>query len=119
MLANTLSGPAQAWAYLPTSGGRGAWHRTAGDVWIGASGDNRTDLFDGGYGLHTQIHELGHSLGLSHPGNYDFGDDNDGDGVPDPITYDGDAFYFQDNRQYSIMSYFDPYEVGNNQSTGI
>ena len=112
LMANTLSGPAQAWAYLP--GGKGAWARQAGDVWIGAANDNRTDLFDGGYGYTTQIHELGHSLGLTHPGDYDFGDDNDGDGIPDPITYVGDAFYFQDNRQYTIMSYFDSYDVGSN-----
>jgi serralysin len=64
--------------------------------------------------LTTQIHELGHSLGLSHPGDYNFGDDNDGDGVADPITYVGDAFYYQDNRQYTIMSYFDSYDVGSN-----
>ena len=52
---------------------------------------------------------------LSHPGDYNFGDDNDGDGIPDPITYEGDAFYYQDNQQYTIMSYFDMYEAGNNQ----
>ena len=114
LMANTLTGPAQAWAYLPTEGGKGGWHRAAGDVWIGAAADNRTDLFDGGYGLTTQVHELGHSLGLNHPGDYDFGDDTDGDGVPDPITYDGDAFYWQDSRTYSIMSYFDTYDTGNN-----
>ena len=69
----------------------------------------------GSYGLQTLNHELGHSLGLSHPGNYNFGDDNDGDGVPDPITYEGDAFYFQDSHQYSIMSYFDSFETGTQQ----
>ena len=35
--------------------------------------------------------------------------------MPDPITYEGDAFYYQDNNQYTIMSYFDMYEAGNNQ----
>ena len=114
LMANTNSGPAQAWAYLPTSGGNGAWHRSAGDVWIGADPSNHANLWDGGYGSTTQIHELGHSIGLSHPGDYDFGDDNDGDGIPDPITYVGDAFYFQDTLQYSIMSYFDAYESGSN-----
>ena len=112
LLANTTTGPAQAWAYYPNQGN--AYKRASSDVWIGASNDNRTDLWDGGYGQTTQIHELGHTLGLSHPGDYNFGDDNDHDGVPDPITYDGDAFFFQDSRQYTIMSYFDSYETGSN-----
>ena len=35
--------------------------------------------------------------------------------MPDPITYEGDAFYYQDSHQYTIMSYFDSYETGSNQ----
>ena len=91
--------------------------RVAGDVWIADPRFNTSNaqLDPGFYGLQTLNHELGHSLGLSHPGDYNFGDDNDGDGVPDPITYEGDAFYFQDNHQYTIMSYFDTFEAGNNQ----
>ena len=110
-LANTSTGPAQAWAYYP--GGS----RVSGDVWIADPRYNASnkDLFPGGYGLQTLNHELGHAIGLSHPGNYNFGDDTDGDGVPDPITFEGDAFYFQDSHQYTIMSYFDSYEAGNNQ----
>jgi serralysin len=115
LLANTWSGPAQAWAYFPGYGQPNT--RIAGDVWIADPRFNTSnnELFPGGYGLQTLNHELGHSLGLDHPGNYNFGDDNDGDGVADPITYEGDAFYYQDNQQYTIMSYFDSYEAGNNQ----
>ena len=114
-LANTYTGPAQAWAYFP--GYDHQYTRVAGDVWVADPRFNTSNaqLDPGFYGLQTLNHELGHSLGLDHPGLYNFGDDNDGDGVPDPITYEGDAFYFQDNHQYTIMSYFDSFEVGNNQ----
>lgn len=114
-LANTYTGPAQAWAYYPGYGQ--PYARVAGDVWIADPRFNGSNaqLDPGFYGLQTLNHELGHSLGLSHPGEYNFGDDTDGDGVPDPITYEGDAFYFQDSHQYTIMSYFDSFETGNDQ----
>jgi Ca2+-binding RTX toxin-like protein len=115
MMGNTYTGPAQAWAYYP--GYEHQYARVSGDVWIADPRFNGSNaqLDPGFYGVQTLNHELGHSLGLSHPGNYDFGDDNDGDGEPDPITYEGDAFYFQDSHQYTIMSYFDSYETGNDQ----
>jgi serralysin len=114
-MANTYTGPAQAWAYYP--GYPQPYGRVAGDVWIADPRFNTSNaqLDPSFYGLQTLNHELGHAIGLSHPGDYNFGDDNDGDGLPDPITYEGDAFYYQDNNQYSIMSYFDSYEAGNNQ----
>ena len=116
--ANTTTGPAQAWAYYPYDYGVSRYKHLESDTWIAdpRANSSNNDLFDGGYGLTTLVHETGHTLGLSHPGNYNFGDDLDGDGVPDPITYEGDAFYAQDSRQYSIMSYFDVYESGSKQS---
>jgi serralysin len=117
VMANTTTGPAQAWAYYPYNYQWPAYNHLMSDTWIAdprVNGSN-AQLDPGFYGLQTLNHELGHTLGLSHPGNYNFGDDTDGDGVPDPITYEGDAFYFQDSHQYTIMSYFDSFETGNDQ----
>jgi serralysin len=109
LFANTTTGPAQAGAYYPGNG-----LKYQGDVWVATPEVNWTNdwlQFDG-YGRTTLIHEAGHALGLSHPGNYNFGRDADGDGQPDPITYAKDAEYAQDTEQYTIMSYFGPQATG-------
>ena len=102
--------PAQAYAYYP---GKQGW-KFQSDVFTHDPESNWSNAWFtfGGYGNTTLIHETGHTLGLSHPGDYNFSDDNDGDGQPDPITYAGDAFYAQDSQQYTIMSYFVPEETG-------
>ncbi|MDQ3246574.1 MAG: M10 family metallopeptidase C-terminal domain-containing protein [Pseudomonadota bacterium] len=87
--------------------------RLGGDVWI-----NRTETANfvnptgGTYALQTIIHEMGHSFGLSHGGDYNASDDKDGDGKPDPITYANDAYFFQDSLQYSVMSYWGADKTG-------
>lgn len=50
----------------------------------------------GRYGVTTVLHEIGHSLGLGHQGNYN-GNVNYDD--PDQV------WFLNDNRQYSLMSY--------------
>ncbi|MGE7957047.1 serralysin family metalloprotease [Pseudomonas sp. NPDC089530] len=62
---------------------------------------------NGNYGRQTLTHEIGHSLGLSHPGTY-----NAGNGNP---TYN-DASYAQDTRGYSLMSYWSESNTGQNFS---
>jgi hypothetical protein len=120
---NTNTGGAQAYAYLPFGDTFDAYYseyfnwseigRLSGDIWIdGFVGSNFFPLEDSFYSVLTMIHETGHALGLSHPGDYDALDDNDGDGVPDPITYENDASFAQDSLQYTVMSYFDAYETG-------
>lgn len=51
----------------------------------------------GGSGFRTLLHEIGHSLGLSHPGDYDVGDN---------ATYETHAEFIEDTSMYTIMSYF-------------
>ncbi len=71
-------------------------------VWLAsqwASHNSDAAMGFGGYGFTTYLHEIGHVLGLSHPGTY-----NAAPGVN--VTYANAAEYQQDTRRYSIMSYF-------------
>ena len=81
---------------------------TRDEIWLNSnwtSHDADGDMYYGGYGFQTYMHEIGHALGLSHPGTYNAG--NGG-----AITYAGNAEYSLDNRQYTIMSYFGGYRPG-------
>jgi serralysin len=85
---------AAAFAYLPGTG-KGydgtSWYLT-NDSYT----PNKTPGLNN-YGRQTLTHEIGHTLGLAHPGDY-----NAGTGNP---TYD-DVTYAQDTRGYSVMSYW-------------
>ncbi len=95
---------AGAYAYMPSNAADGS----GGDLWLNTAAVNPNTVTQGAYSWFAIMHELGHALGLSHPGDY-----NAGAGSP---TYLNAAQFIQDSEQYSIVSYWSGSNTG--QSPG-
>ncbi|WP_248742010.1 MULTISPECIES: serralysin family metalloprotease [unclassified Pseudomonas] len=94
-----------AFAYLPqgSSYDGQSWYLINDQYQVNKTPDTNN------YGRQTLTHEIGHTLGLSHPGAY-----NAGNGNP---TYN-DAKYAEDTRGYSLMSYWSEANTDQNFSKG-
>lgn len=94
--ANTNTSIAYAHAYYP------AGDSAASSVWFSSNYSDLQSPRMGGYSYMVYIHEVGHALGLSHPGEYS------GSG----FNYNDHAEYKQDSYQYTVMSYFNASNTG-------
>ncbi len=80
------------YAFLPNSNGE-----SSGDLYIDL--ESSTEVTPGSFGYTTLIHELGHALGLKHPGNYNAGEATD-------ATVVGNFLGVQDDKTIlTLMSY--------------
>ena len=88
-----VTSDAWGWSMLPHS----TWANSA-DVWLNTSIYYEKDWGPGSYNFEALMHEIGHGLGLKHPGNYNGANGSEeGPFLPEAT----------DNRLYTIMSYND------------
>jgi Ca2+-binding RTX toxin-like protein len=93
---------AAAFAYLP---GNRLTSSASGDIWINSSLSYNATPVALGYGFQVLTHEIGHAIGLSHPAAY-----NAAPGQS--LSYSANGGYYEDTRQYSVMSYFSETNTG-------
>lgn len=92
--SNNIQTASAGYAFFPNANG----NDRDSDTWIKIDAGN-TGLVRGTYGWSTLVHEIGHAIGLNHPGNYNAGEPSRGADVGNFLGVNEDTFF------NSIMSY--------------
>lgn len=81
-------------------------------IWFSSTDKSNMDpaMAVGKYGQNSMIHEVGHAIGLSHPGPYNWSPNT-------TLSYEKNAIFANDTRQYSVMSYWGYYNKLTNSWT--
>jgi len=108
--SNTLQSESSGYAYLPVNSGSSL------DADIFISTDYSTNVTRGTPAWNTLVHEIGHVLGLKHPGNYNAGEMTTSATLGNYLGVNQDTFYntimsYRDSAQGISNTWFMPYDM--------
>jgi serralysin len=93
---SNFGGGQQGYAAFAMNPGYG-WDN-AGDIWVNADMAFNLVPATGNFGRFVLAHEIGHALGLDHPGEGE--------------SYEAAAAFYEDSRQYTLMSHWSEEKTG-------